>query len=228
MVPLFLCSFLCRSALPVGKNVVHSVLLLWITSCFPEVRFRSTQTGLVSSKMAPALSQHVVFSGVHGRASLHPSSSASSSLCLSRKQPASVRSRRESRCVQAAATASGSSSLEPPDVPKLARMASLHLDDGDVPAYQAQVEKAIGFLGELLAVDVDGVVPTTAVSFDDASRQMGEGVVDKTQGVLSISRDDADVRDTQGHQDITRRCLDSFPEKNQTTNELKVPFVQKK
>ena len=118
--------------------------------------------------------------------------------------------------------------MEPPDVPKLARMASLHLDDGDVPAYQAQVEKAIGFLGELLAVDVDGVVPTTAVSFDDGSRHMGEGVADKTtQGVLSISRDDADVRDTQDHQDTTRRCLASFPEKNQTTDELKVPFVQK-
>ena len=113
---------------------------------------------------------------------------------------------RRTAWAKARASADGGGSLPPPDVEKLAKMASIAVSKEEAEEWTPKVEKAIEFLGQLLKVDVDGVEPTAAVAFGE-----NEGC---------DARDDTPRR-TEG--DARDALVAAFPKG--ADGQLQVPFI---
>ena len=54
-------------------------------------------------------------------------------------------------------------SLDPASVRRIARLARIHVDDAEVPMFQAQLNGILGWIEQLNEVDVEGVPPLTGI-----------------------------------------------------------------
>lgn len=55
-------------------------------------------------------------------------------------------------------------SLDPATVRRIAKLARLHLEEGDVPRVQAELNGILGWIEQLNEVDVTGVEPLTGAA----------------------------------------------------------------